>query len=77
MLAVVLKGLMEETNEQKWRIGAPGGVLRELLQQEDIGLVRTTGGKLKEFAQLVDEQKHAGIAGVDGGRINLRQGTDH
>ena len=66
---------MEEANEQNRRIGATGGVLRELLQQEDVGHVRTAGCKFEEFSQLVDEQKHAGISAVDGGRINLGQDT--
>jgi hypothetical protein len=77
MLAIVLEGLVEESNEEKRFVGAPGSVLRELLQDKNVGLVGGAGGKLEELAQLVDEQKHTRIASMDRSRIDISKGANN
>ena len=71
MLAVVLEGLVEETDENERLGGATGRKLGELLQNEDVSFVRATGGELEEFSELVNEDERAQVADLGRGGIHV------
>jgi hypothetical protein len=77
VLAVIFERLVEQSDEKKWFIGAPGGMLGELLEDKYVGLVRTAGGELEEFAQLVNEEEHTGVAGIGCRRVDFGKSTKH